>query len=171
MSKKIVCIVAPTNFRDEELLEPKKVFESRGHRVLIASKNTKEAIGMLGGKASIDIDVSRINSIDYDAYIFIGGSGSIIYFNDKLVHRLINDIHQKNKLIGAICIAPTILANAGILQGKKATSSSSEEKTLTEKGASFTGENVTIDGNIITADGPLSARVFGEKIVELLDKS
>jgi putative intracellular protease/amidase len=55
-----------------------------------------------------------------------------------------------------------------LLEGKKATCYSSQEENLKSKGAICTGEGVEVDGNIITANGPKSAREFGKKIVEAL---
>ena len=48
---KIVMIIAPENYRDEEFQEPKGVFEEKGFEVTVASKGVKEAKGMLGGTA------------------------------------------------------------------------------------------------------------------------
>jgi len=69
-----------------------------------------------------------------------------------------------------IPVAPAILAKAGILDGKQATSWPGVKADLQSGGAGFTGEDVTIFQNIITADGPDSAKKFGEKIVEALSK-
>ena len=72
------------------------------------------------------------------------------------------------KIIAAICIAPVTLANAGILNGKKATVFPSGKNDLIRNGAKYTGDSVTVDGNIITANGPMAAEAFGKKIVEML---
>jgi len=159
-------MVAPKNFRDEELFKPKEVLENTGTQITIASKDVTEALGMLGGKVKVDKNLSEVNVDEYDAVIFIGGSGSAIYFNDSLALELAKKAYENNKFIGAICIAPSILANAGILQGKKATAFSSEAENLRTKGARYTGENVTVDGKIITASGPQAAKEFGEELVK-----
>ncbi|MEN6511444.1 MAG: DJ-1/PfpI family protein, partial [Chloroherpetonaceae bacterium] len=70
-----------------------------------------------------------------------------------------------------ICLAPVILANAGILKGKKATVSGTESKTIEVKGAKYTEPGVTIDGLIVTANAPRASRRFGQAIVELLKKN
>jgi len=170
--KKILMIIAPENFRDEEFLEPKKVFENHGLEVDVASKGVSEAKGMLGARAKVDLDIKDVNAEDYEAIVFVGGSGSSIYYNDELALNIAREAFEKGKIVAAICIAPGILANAGILKGKKATiwdSGSGEYIDILEKGgAQYTGNDVERDGNIITANGPHAAREFGEKILEAL---
>lgn len=172
--KKILMVIAPKNFRDEELFHTKDELEKAGYGITIASTTTDVAVGMLGGRVRPDKMLNEVNAADYDAVIFVGGSGSQVYFNDPQAHRIARDATSRNKLIGAICIAPSILANAGVLKGKRATVWDSEgargpfASILTKGGAVYTGEAVTKDGKIITADGPTSARMFGRTIVEEL---
>ncbi len=163
-------IIAPQNFRDEELLEPKAVLEKAGITVIIASKDVKRAIGMLGTSVNVDIDVKDIQLSEFDSVIFIGGSGSSVYFNDYSILNLARQAFKDGKIIGAICIAPVILANAGILTGKKATVFPSQKQALISNGAVYTGKDIEVSGNIITADGPGSAKKFGEEILKKLKK-
>jgi protease I len=100
--------------------------------------------------------------------VFIGGTGSSEYFNNPTAHSIAQEAAASGKLLGAICIAPSTLANAGLLDGRKATSYSSEEGNLKSKGATFTGAGVEADGKIITADGPSSAGQFGKALLEAL---
>jgi len=168
MGKDVVMVVAPDNFRDEELFDTKQVLEEGGANVKIASMGTGKATGMLGGEIDVDLDYSEIVVDDYDAVIFIGGGGAAIYFNDEKALSLAKEAYEKEKVVGAICIAPSILANAGILEGKKATAYTSEVGNLRVKGAEYTGGDVVVDGKIVTADGPSAATKFGEKILETL---
>lgn len=69
---------------------------------------------------------------------------------------------DNNKIIAAICAAPSILGHMGLLAGRRATCFPGFERELTS--AVFTGGSVTCDGNIITADGAGSALKFGEAI-------
>ena len=73
---------------------------------------------------------------------------------------------EKNLPIAAICAAPFILGELGILKGKKATCYPGFEEKLT--GAHATGTMVEKDGNIITGKGPAAAMEFALKIAELL---
>lgn len=168
--KKVLMVIAPVNFRDEEFLRPKEIFERDGAEVTVASKGVSEASGMLGARARVDVDVSQVNVTDYDALVFIGGTGASVYFNDQTVLNLAKAADHQGKIIGAICISSSILANAGILSGKKVTGWPSETSNLESKGAVYTGANVEVDGKIVTAKGPEAAAVYGEKIVELLSE-
>lgn len=168
--KKVVMIIAKNNFRDEELLEPKAILEKNGAAVTIASSSLKESKGMLGAKVSPDILFTDIAVGDYDAVIFVGGTGSSEYWDNPTAHTIAKEANKANKIVGAICIAPVTLAKAGLLKGKKATTYSSTVNDIKSEGANYTGEGVEKDGNIITADGPVSAKKFGEAIVKALQK-
>ncbi|MBU1486563.1 DJ-1/PfpI family protein, partial [bacterium] len=105
---------------------------------------------------------------DYDAVLFIGGGGSRQYFDDIDAHWIARQAVGEEKILGGICSAVSILANAGVLKGKRATAFSSEGPNLRAKGANYTGAAVEIDGKIITANGPQSATKFGQAILEAL---
>ncbi len=170
--KQIVMIIAHENFRDEELIHTREELEAAGGTVTIASTSTTEARGMFGATATPDITLDQLNVDNYDAIVFVGGSGSEVYFNHPNALKLAQDAYQKNKLVAAICIAPSILGNAELLQGKRATVWAGNEKypnILRSKGAQFTNEDVTQDGRIITANGPEAAREFGRSIVRYLE--
>jgi len=166
--KKAVLIVASKNFRDEELFDTKRALENAGIQTIIASSKTGAVTGMLGGSAEATIGVEEIIVDNYDAIIFIGGSGAKEYFNNKTALQIARQAAEKKKVLAAICIAPSVLANAGVLEGKKATSFSSEAGNLRRAKAVYTGSGVERDGLIITGSGPAAATKFGQTIVNAL---
>lgn len=166
--KKVVMIIAPENFRDEELLEPKGILTEKGAEVKVACASLETAKGMLGAEVSPDMLIGDIKPEDWDAIILVGGTGASKYWDDESIHSLLNEAVKQNKIVGAICIAPVTLANAGILSGKKVTVYSSETKKLADKGAQCTGKDVERDGNLITASGPPAAKEFGNVIAQAL---
>ena len=168
--KKIVMIIASVNFRDEELSVPKSVFEESGATVHVASTSLEEAKGKLGMTLTPDMLVRDIRVDNYDAVVFVGGTGAECYFDSGIAHDIAKETCLRNKLLCAICAGPVILANAGVLDGKKATAWLSFEGELKQKGAVYTGEPVQVDGNIVTANGPQSAERFARAILKLLDK-
>jgi protease I len=168
--KRVVMIIAQENFRDEELLQPKKILEEAGITVKVASRAKGEATGMLGARVLPDMTLQDINVRDFDAIIFVGGQGASIYWDDPFAHSIANDANSAGKLVAAICIAPVTLAKAGLLKGKKATVWASEEGELTSEGARYTAKAVERDGNIITATGPAAAVEFAKKLVEALSE-
>ena len=167
MAKKAVMIIAFEGFRDEEYREPKAVLEKAGIEVTTASSKLGTATGKLGMKAKVDIILDQVKISNYDAILFIGGPGCYSYYNDSTAHKIAQEAVKEGKLLGAICAAPGILANAGVLKGKKATMFT-DDGTLAKGGATYTGKGVEVDGKIITATGPSTARAWGEKIKEAL---
>ncbi len=167
---KVLFIIAPHGFRDEELLKPKEICEAAGFKTEIVSTRKGEATGMLGAKIKVSKNLLAVNISDYQAIIFVGGTGAREYFEDALALAIAEEAVRQNKVLAAICIAPSILANAGVLRSRRATAYPSEKDNLQAKGARYTGEPVTVDGKIITASGPETATEFGWKIVELLQK-
>ncbi len=174
-TKKAVLIIAGQGFQDFEYSETRKALTQAGIETIIASSIKSEARGKSGEKVKVDKIIEEINPEDFDALILIGGPGALEYVDNPVIHQLIRQIVEQKKLLGAICIAPEILAEAGVLKGKKATvwSSSIDRspiKFLTENGAEYLDQDVVIDGNIITANGPSAASIFGQKIVEFLNQ-
>jgi protease I len=167
--KRILMIIAPDNFRDEELLHTKEELERAGVKTTIASSKTGEARGKLGARVNVDLKLDQVKVDDYDAVVFVGGPGSAIYFNDRHALSIAGEALKKGKKVCAICIAPVILANAGVLKGKRATVWDGEYiEKIESKGATYTGKPVEVDGNVITANGPAAAREFGRTIAKAI---
>jgi len=165
---KAIIIVAPIDFRDEELFETRKALEKRGIKVEVASVGVKEAKGFLGGKTKVDKDVLVVYAKDYDAVIFVGGKGCEIYYDDFVALDLAKEAYNMGKVVAAICAAPTILANADLLIGRKATSYPSQKEHLEDSGCEFVHEPVVVDGSIITANGPEAAEDFGNAVADAI---
>lgn len=162
-------IIAPHDFRDEELFHTREELQRAGVEVTIASARRGRIKGMLGGIADAQITLKEIRVADYDAVVFIGGSGASAYYENRRAHQIAREAVEQGKVLAAICIAPGILAKAGVLKGKKATIWDGEFiKTLEGGGAQYTGNPVEVDGRIITANGPPAAREFGRAIVRAL---
>ena len=164
-------IIAFQDFRDEELFIPRNILSGEGADITIVSTKKGQAVGSYGGVVNVDTTLDEIG--DYDAIVFIGGSGAFQYIDDNKCHKIIQDANDKGVVIGAICIAPIILAKAEILKGKKATVwSNNTDKTaikiFKEEGVKYEDKAVVKDGNIVTANGPVAARQFAEALVQSL---
>ncbi|MEW5955402.1 MAG: DJ-1/PfpI family protein [Candidatus Micrarchaeota archaeon] len=173
--KKVLFVIAPTGFRDEELFEPKAVVEEKGFATAVASLSKGTASGKLGGKTDVQLTVKEAKASDFDAVAFIGGPGVETHrlYENKDVLSLAKSFAEAGKVVAAICIAPVILAAAGVLKGKKATAFPDVEtlQRLEKSGASCSGSDVVVDGKIVTANGPGAAHKFGEKIADLLSRA
>ena len=171
--KKVAMVIAFRDFRDEEYFLPKQILQDQGAEVFTASNSTGKAVGKLGGDIEVDLLLKDLKPTDYDAVLFVGGPGAYDYFEDSDCHRIAKETADSGKILGAICIAPAILAKAGVLRGKKATVWSSAldksaVKILEDSGAVFQQEKVVVDGKIATASGPEAAEQFGQTIANLL---
>lgn len=169
--KRVLLVIAPEQFRDEEFLEPKKYLESQGAEVCVAACKKGEAKGMLGASATPDVLLSEVNPEDYAACVVVGGMGSPTYlWNDKDLHAILQTLHTHHKVIAAICLSGAVLAKAGVLKGKKATVwAMPESLAALETGAAiYTKEQVVKDGNIVTADGPEAAGKFAHAVAEAI---
>jgi len=165
---RVVMIVAHEKFRDEELFETKAELESAGHKVAVASTALTPAKGGMR-LAKVDLLLDNVG-MDFDAIVFVGGSGASQFYTNPVALGLAKKYYTANKVVAAICIAPGILANARILNGKKATVFDDDEyiQMITDNGGKYTGTDVEVSGKIVTANGPQSARRFGKIISSLL---
>ncbi|HID32875.1 MAG TPA: DJ-1/PfpI family protein [bacterium (Candidatus Stahlbacteria)] len=166
--RRILMVIAHEGFRDEELLIPKETFTKAGYQVDVASTDTGYAVGMLGAKVKPDLLISEAAESLYVALVLVGGVGAKDLFTDTILHKLVCSFHDRGKLTGAICLAPIILARAGILKGKRATVWAGAKKDLIRFGASYVDTDVTIDSSIVTGSGPNAAEQFSLKILDLL---
>ncbi|MHC4461043.1 MAG: DJ-1/PfpI family protein [Planctomycetota bacterium] len=167
-AKRAVLITARENFRDEELFETKRVLDAAGVETVIASSKIGPIRGMLGNIAEAGILVNQLRVDDYDTIIFVGGSGAAEYFDNPIALNIAREAAHKRKILAAICIAPTVLANAGVLKGVRVTGFLSERDKLVQAGAIYSGFPVERDGLIITSSGPLAAVPFGQAIAAAL---
>lgn len=168
---KILMVLSPEQYQEEELNVPRDYFQIMGYSVILASKGVKTATGMNGEMAQVDLDMKNVKLSDYIAVVFVGGEGiySLKLNQDPDYIALAKSTSSQKKLLGAICLAPWILADAGLLKGKRATASDTDH--IKSKGAIVSDEAVVRDGNIITANGPDASRDFAEAIVAALEDS
>lgn len=173
MAKKILMVIAFETFRDEEYSHPLEVFLNAGYEVTTASSKIGTATGRFGLEVPVSVLYDSVNLDEFDAVVFVGGGGARAYFEDPNAHNIARYLNEKGRLVTAICIAPGILANAGLLSGVAASVYPSENELLADKGASVSSGPVTRSANhqgpIITANGPEAAYDFARAIVEHLE--
>ncbi len=170
-NKMVAMVIAHRGFADVEYTTPRQIFEQAGFTVTTFASAPGEAVGMQGTRVEADAVLDDLEVETFDAVVFIGGSGvqTELWDNPK-AHELARGAVTRGKVLAAICWAPVVLANAGVLAGKRATVAVEDDahEIIIEKGGTFTGEAVTIDGALITASGPPASMAFAEAIVEAL---
>lgn len=170
--KKVVFIVANEGYQPIEYNLPKKLLEQAGITVLTASNRLAPAIAKDGSTTPVDYLIKDIPTDTINGLFIVGGPGTIENLNTPELHRIIKDAATKKMNIGAICIAPRILAQAGVLTNKQATGWD-EDNELTgifkKYNVHYKQQDVVRDENILTATGPEAAREYGQQIISMLE--
>lgn len=166
--RKILFILPPFDFCDEEYQKPKNLFDEWGARIVVASSSLANAKGTAGALAKPQITINDAAARDFQALLLVGGSGSQKFWRDQAVHDLTRRANRLEKIVSASGYAVMILATAGLLQGKRATGFPVIETVLKWQGAIYTGKPIEVVGNIVTASGPEAAEEFAEAIAKLL---
>jgi protease I len=151
-----------------ELFETQRILNEAGIETAIASSKIGPLRGVQGGLAASEITLDRVQVGDFDAVVFVGGPGAVVYFTDSAVLGIVREAAGGHKIIAAIDNAPAILANAGVLNGLKATGFLTQRELLRKSGANYTGAPVERDGSIITASAPAAVVPFARAIVGAL---
>ncbi|WP_308219117.1 DJ-1/PfpI family protein [Methanoplanus endosymbiosus] len=164
-------VVAPKRYREEEFEIPAEIFEEAGIEFDVASTKAGECEGMMGGIIEAKLAIKDAKESDYDGIVIVGGLGaSDFLWSDDDLKTLTEEFGKSGKVIGAICLAPVILARAGLLKGRQATvfESPASLKLIEEGGANYLNIPVVSDMNIITANHPTVSKGFAEAIIEKL---
>lgn len=151
-----------------EALTPVDLLRRAGVEVVTVSINGKESI-ISSHKVEIKADQIFEETVakDADLVVLPGGMPGTRYLGDHAgVTNIVRKLYEEGKYIAAICAAPSVFAQLGLLQGKKAISYPSFEEKLT--GAQIVRKEVVVDGNIITSRGMGTALSFGLALVEAL---
>lgn len=154
-------------FEEIEAVTIIDVLRRAGIDVVSAGIGGKSVRGSHEIVVSAEYEINEINGSDFDAVILPGGMpGSAHLRENSKIISIIREIEGKNGTVAALCAAPIVLAQAGLLKNKKVTCFPGFEKEL--QGADNTEEPVMVDGNIITGRGPGCAIPFVLKLVEIL---
>lgn len=164
--RRVLLIVPPMGFQDEELFATRRALEMAGVQVAVASTRMGPLAGMLGGTAQADMLLNQASVDNFDAVVFIGGIGARDYVGNSIVQNLARQASVRRKVLAAIGTAPSILAGAGVLRGARTTAYLTEQQRLVQAGAVYTGNPAEKDGLIITATGPLAVSLFAQAILE-----
>ncbi len=153
-------------FEDIEALAPVDILRRGGIDVKTVSITGSKTVETSHGiKLETDLLIEDITDFsDVDAMVLPGGLPGATNLNKhEQLRKILLEQYQKGRVVAAICAAPLVLGSIGILQGKRATCYPGFEKRMT--GATYTQEQVTVDGNIITGKGPGASLDFGFAIL------
>lgn len=163
----MVYIFLANGFEEIEAITVVDVLRRAKIEVKTVGVNDNFLLGAHGVKVEADLLKEDIDLKDLECIVLPGGMpGTINLANDNKVLETIKYCVDNNKLIAAICAAPSILGKLGILNGKEAICYPGFEDKLL--GAKISDKSICLSDNILTAKGPGIALDFSLKIVEIL---
>lgn len=169
MTKKVALFIE-NGSEELELIAPLDVMRRANLEVDVISANNEDFITSAHNvKIMADKKIEEINNIlDYDAIVIPGGMpGSTLLRDNKKIIEFYQKMYNSGKLVAAICAAPIVLSAAGITDDKEVTSYPGFDKEINYKNYN-SDKAVVIDKNVITAQGPAVAILFGYEIVNYL---
>jgi len=168
---KNVAILATNGFEDSELRSPLEALRTAGANVMIVSIDEGEIKGWKDGEwhgtIKVDKTVNESSVDQFDALVLPGG-----VINPDLLRRnadaveFVKDFFKQKKPVGAICHGPWMLAEAGVLKGRKITSYASIRTDMVNAGANWVDEEVVVDEGLVTSRSPKDLPAFNAKLVE-----
>jgi 4-methyl-5(b-hydroxyethyl)-thiazole monophosphate biosynthesis len=163
--KRVLCVLE-NGVEETELVAPVDVLRRAEIDVVMASFSGElEVTGKQGIVLKADELIYEVDAGSFDALFLPGGPAVMSLRADGRATELAKQFAAEGKLVAAICAAPLLLKDAGLLEGRRYTAHDSVWGELTE---ALGDERVVVDGNIITSRGPGTALDFGLKMVEVL---
>jgi len=140
-----------------------------GIKVITAGLDENIVTASRGMKLVPDKTLDDVINDDFDMVVLPGGlPGADHLNNDSRIQALVKTLAANNKYIAAICAAPRVLATAGLLEGKHATSFPGALDQFPVKDLTYEETAVVVDGQVITSRGPGTAMDFALTLIELL---
>ncbi len=161
--KRVLCILEK-GFEEIETVTPVDLLRRAGVEVVMAGVSSEMVTGRSGISIKADAMLGEIDLGSFDVLFLPGGPAVMGLRKNAQILELIRQYAAEGKIIAAICAAPLLLKDAGILEGKIFTAHFSTQAEL----PSTTGERVVEDGNFITSRGAGTAMEFGLALIEKL---
>ncbi len=165
---KRVLVPLAEGFEELEAVTIIDILRRAGIEVVVASLASNPVIGAHGIRLAADTPLAALAEQDFDMIALPGGMpGADHLKNDPRIGGLVRRLHAAGRPVAAICAAPMVLAAAGVLDGRRATSYPGFLEDA--GGATVVGDAVVVDGGVITSRGPGTALDFALALVEALE--
>ena len=143
-----------------------------GIEVVTVGLNEQVVTASRGVQLVPDTTIDKVLDDEFDMIVLPGGlPGADNLNDDPRVHRLLQRLTAEDKYTAAICAAPRVLASAGLLDGRTATSYPGVIDSMDLPETELSDKSVVIDGKVVTSRGPGTAMDFALGLVELLSGS
>ena len=164
-----IAAVVDDIYEDLELWYPRIRLEEEGWEVVVAGPETRKLYsGKHGYPCRSDVSFADLRAADFDALLVPGGFAPDKIRRDPRVLSLVREMNGAGKLIGFICHAGWVLISAGILRGRRATSTVGIRDDMVNAGALWADEALVVDGNLVSARTPADLPVFAKGMVDWL---
>lgn len=170
-----ILIMATDGFEQSELLVPQQKLSEAGATVEVAAPKSRMKPDEIRGwdkkdwgeSVKVDKDVESADPSAYDALVLPGGqiNPDKLRVEPKAIE-IIRSFYSSGKVIAAICHAPWLLVEAGVIKGKKCTSYHSIKTDVMNAGGQWRDETVVTDQGVITSRNPGDLDAFVNKIIE-----
>jgi protease I len=158
-------------FEDSEFRFPYDRVREAGHEAVIVGVEASKALKGERGKESIttELAVREVSADDFDALVIPGGYSPDRLRLDPQMVAFARDFFVAGKPVAAVCHAPSMLIEAGVVDGRTLTSWPSIKTDLLNAGAHWVDDEVVEDGNLITSRKPRDLRAFSDAILRQLE--
>lgn len=164
-----VALLATNGFEDSELAGPLDALVEAGATVEIISEDVGVFTGKNGLEVEADLAVEDADVTEYDGLLLPGGTQNPDTLRTNLAAvEFVQQMYAADKPVAAICHAPWLLVEAGVLEGKTITSWPSLATDIKNAGGVWVDEEVAIDGNLITSRKPDDVPAFSQALIDAL---
>jgi protease I len=168
---KKVAIIAADMVEQVELVEPRKALDDAGAETHLISLQPGEIQGFdhfdPADKHAVDKTIEEVDASEYDALMIPGGVGNPDQLRgDENVVGFVRDFFAAGKAVAAICHAPWVLVEAGVVRDRKLTSWPTLQTDIRNAGGNWVDEEVVVDSGLVTSRKPDDIPAFNEKMVE-----
>ncbi len=166
-----IAFVVGEDFEDSEFRKPSAALRSAGHEVEIIGVDAGKHIKGKKGESEVTIEKAAKDAdpASYDALVIPGGYSPDHLRMDADVVKLVTAMTKTGKVIAAICHAPSLLIEAGVVKGKTLTSYPSIKTDLINAGAKWVDKEAVVDGTLITSRNPHDLPAFIRAIEHALE--
>lgn len=171
LAGKKVAILVTDGFEQVEMTKPREALREAGAETVIVSLSSGKIQGMnhadKGDKFDVDLALDEARPEKFDALLIPGGlmNPDQLRSTDKALE-FVRHFFENGKPVAAICHAPWVLIDAGVIRGRTVTSWPAIKTDVRNAGATWIDQEVVVDNGLVTSRKPDDIPAFNEKMIE-----